>query len=138
MKKILLILSAACCLAALVACDSHTHKMASTQLKYDDEGKIIYNDDGTENTINTYYINGKKLDETQFKYFYRTFLFLQVEGVVPADTQKKEAIWQYELNVVIPVLNSSTGKYDMNEELYSGTYYLVNDTFAVFEKHAVM
>ncbi len=105
------------------------------QLKYNDEGEIIYNDDGSENTSNTYYINGKKLDETQFKYFYRTFLFLQIEGVTPADTEKKDAVWEYELEVVIPVLNNDTKQYEMKEINYTGTYYLINDTFAVFESN---
>lgn len=105
------------------------------QLKYDDEGKVIYNDDGSENTVNTYYINGKKLDETQFKYFYRTFLFLQVEGVVPENTERKETVWEYELKVVIPVQDASTGKYSMHEDTYSGAYHLINDTFAVFESN---
>ncbi len=105
------------------------------QLKYDDEGKVIYNDDGSENTVNTYFINGKQLDETQFKYFYRSFLFLQVEGVVPVDTERKESVWEYELEVVIPVLDSTTGKYEMRELTYTGAYYLINDTFAVFESN---
>lgn len=105
------------------------------QLKYNDEGEVIYNDDGTENTSNTYYINGKKLDETQFKYFYRTFLFLQIEGVTPADTEKKDSVWQYELQVVIPVLNNDTKQYEMKEITYTGNYYLINDTFAVFESN---
>lgn len=105
------------------------------QLKYDDEGEVIYNDDGTENTVNTYFINGKQLDETQFKYFYRTFLFLQIEGVVPENTERKEKVWEYELNVVIPVLNSETKVYEMHEILYTGTYYLINDTFALFESN---
>lgn len=105
------------------------------QIRYDDQGNVLYNDDGSENTTNTYYINGKKLDETQFKYFYRTFLFLQIEGVVSKDTEKKDAVWEYELNVVIPVQNKETGKNEMREMSYTGTYYLVNDSFAVLESN---
>ena len=105
------------------------------QIRYDDQGKILYNDDGSENTTNTYYINGKKLDETQFKYFYRSFLFLQIEGVVSADAEKKESIWEYELNVVIPVQNSKTGTNEMREMTYAGIYYLVIDSFAVLDSN---
>ena len=105
------------------------------QLKYDDEGNVMYNDDGSENTVNTYYINGKQLDQTQFKYFYRTFLFLQVEGVVPENTERKETVWEYELDVVIPVLDSKTNKYEMRKITYTGAYYLINDTFALFESN---
>lgn len=105
------------------------------QLKYDDEGNVMYNDDGSENTKNTYFINGKQLDETQFKYFYRTFLFLQIEGVVPENTERKEKVLEYELNVVIPVLNSETNIYEMHEISYTGAYHLINDTFALFESN---
>ncbi len=105
------------------------------QIRYDDQGKILYNDDGTENTTNTYYINDKKLDETQFKYFYRTFLFLQIEGVVSKDAEKKDAVWEYELNVVIPVKDNETGENEMREMTYAGTYYLVNDSFAVLDSN---
>lgn len=105
------------------------------QLKYDDDGKIIYNDDGTENTTNTYYINGQKLDETQFKYFYRMFMFLRIEGITDVDAPKKGEVLKYELETVIPVLNSETNEYENNDMNYVGTYYYINDNFAVYESN---
>ena len=73
------------------------------QLKYDDTGKILYNDDGSENTKNTYYINGKQLDELQFKHFYSTLLFLQIEGVVDKDTTHGESILKYDFGNSVAV-----------------------------------
>lgn len=105
------------------------------QLKYDDEGKVIYNDDGTESTLKTYYINGQKLDETQFKYFYRMFMFLRIEGMTNVDAVRNGEAMKYELEVVIPVLDSETNEYKHVEKEYVGTYHVINDTFAVYESN---
>lgn len=104
------------------------------QLKYDDTGKVLYNDDGTENTNNTYYINGKKLDELQFKHFYSTLLFLQIEGVVDKDTPKGESLLKYDFDVVIPVTDSNG--VTTNKELnYTGDYLAISQGFAVYKSN---
>ena len=37
--------------------------------------------------------------------------------------------------IVIPVQNSETGTNEMREMTYAGTYYLVNDSFAVLDSN---
>ena len=101
------------------------------KLKYDDTGKVLYNDDGTENTTNTYYINGVKMDELQFKHFYSTMLFLQVEGVIDKDAPKGESIFKYDFDVVIPITDSATGTTTNKEIKYTGDYLTVSQGFAV-------
>ena len=103
--------------------------------RFDDEGNLLYNEDGSQNTANTYYINGIKLDETQFRHFYSTFLFLQIEGVVPADTKKGDSVWSYHLDVVIPVTDNETGVTKQVEMVYSGDYLTVSDSFAVLDSN---
>ncbi len=105
------------------------------KLKYDDTGKVLYNDDGSENTTNTYYINGTKLDELQFKHFYSTLLFLQVEGVVDKDAPKGESLLKYDFDVVIPITNSETGVTTNKEMKYTGDYLLVSQGFAVHKSN---
>ncbi len=105
------------------------------QLQYDDDGKILYLEDGTENTKNTYYINGKKLDELQFKTFYSKMLFLYIEGIVPADTARGEELFSYNLKVVIPVANTETKELEYKDLTYEGTYYKVSETHAVFKNN---
>lgn len=105
------------------------------QLKYDDAGKVLLDEDGNETTINTYYINGKKLDELQFKHFYSTFLFLQIEGVVDKDAPKGKSVLKYEFDVVIPVTDSETGVTTNRQLQYIGDYRLVSDGFAVLDSN---
>lgn len=105
------------------------------QLKYDDAGNVLLDTDGNETTTNTYYINGKKLDELQFKHFYSTFLFLQIEGVVHKDAPKGESVLKYEFDVVIPVTDSETGVTTNREMKYIGDYLLVSDGFAVLDSN---
>ena len=104
------------------------------QLKYDDTGKVLYNDDGTENTTNTYYINGKKMDELQFKHFYSTLLFLQIEGVVDKDAKKGESLLKYDFDVVIPITDSK-GVTTNKELKYTGDYLAVSQGFAVHKSN---
>ncbi len=104
------------------------------KLRYGEDGKVLYNEDGSENTTNTYYINGIKLDETQFKYFYSTFLFLQIEGTVSPEQEKGESLWKYELDVVIPVTGSDGVKIN-REEKYTGDYLKVSDNYAVLDSN---
>lgn len=105
------------------------------QLQYDDTGKVLYNEDGSENTKNTYYLNGTKLDELQFKHFYSKFLFLYIEGIKPQDAELGEALCSYSLNVVIPVQDTETGKYENKEIEYAGTYYKISENYAVLDSN---
>ncbi len=114
--------------------DGKTYEITiDRKLQYDDEGKILYLEDGTENTKNTYYINGIKLDELQFKTFYSRMLFLYIEGIVPKDTPRGEEIFAYSLDVVIPVTDNETGVTENKELTYSGAYYKISETHAVLE-----
>lgn len=105
------------------------------KLQYDDAGNVLLRDDGTESTLNTYYINGKKLDELQFKTFYSKVLFLSIEGVVPNDTAKGEELFGYSLEVEIPITDQQTGKSYIKEATYEGAYYRISDTYAVFKNN---
>lgn len=100
---------------------------------YDDDGNIKLETDGTESTENTYFINGKQLDSTQFKTFYSKMLFLTVEGTTSADTEKGEELFSYTLNVSIPITDSETGEEYVKDTVYSGTYYRISDNYAVFK-----
>ena len=105
------------------------------QLQYDDAGNVLMSEDGTESTLNTYYINGKKLDEMQFKTFYSKVLFLSIEGVVSNDTEKGEELFSYSLEVEIPITDQQTGKSYIKEATYEGAYYRISDTYAVFQNN---
>jgi hypothetical protein len=105
------------------------------QLRYDDTGKVLLDADGNETTNNTYYINGKKLDELQFKHFYSTFLFLQIEGVVDKDAPKGKSVLKYDFDVVIPITDSKTGVTNNRNMKYIGDYLLVSDGFAVLDSN---
>lgn len=105
------------------------------KLRYDDDGKVVVDEDGMEVTENTYYINGKQLDELQFKTFYSKMLFLTIEGITPLDTEKGEEIFTYSLEVVIPVTSEITGVSSRKEAVYEGTYYKINDNYAVFKNN---
>jgi len=105
------------------------------QLRYDDAGNVLLDTDGVETTTNTYYINGKKLDELQFKHFYSTLLFLQIEGIVDKDAPKGESMLKYELDVEIPITDSKTGVTTNRPMQYIGNYRLVSDGFAVLESN---
>lgn len=105
------------------------------KLQYDDAGNVLLDDDGVESTLNTYYINGKKLDELQFKTFYSKVLFLSIEGVVPNDTEKGEELFSYSLEVEIPITDQQTGKSYIKQATYEGAYYKISDTYAVFKNN---
>lgn len=100
---------------------------------YDDDGNIKLEDDGTESTVNTYFINGKQLDSTQFKTFYSKMLFLTVEGTTSDSTEKGEELFSYSLNVSIPITDSQTGEEYVKDTVYTGTYYRISDNYAVFK-----
>ena len=88
-----------------------------------------------ESTLNTYYLNGKKLDELQFKTFYSKVLFLSIEGVVPNDTEKGEELFSYSFEVEIPITDQQTGKSYIKQATYEGAYYKISDTYAVFKNN---
>ncbi|MBP5661966.1 MAG: DUF4340 domain-containing protein [Clostridia bacterium] len=102
---------------------------------YDDQGKELIDTDGSVKTSNLYYINGKLLDDLQFKSFYSKVLFLSIEGLVPDDTPKGEVLFSYSLDVVIPVTDYETGAFYEKEAVYEGTYYRISDTYAVFKNN---
>lgn len=102
---------------------------------YGDDGKPLLDEDGMESTQNTYYINGKKLDDMQFKMFYSKVLFLSVEGSVSPETEKGEELFSYSLSVSIPITDATSGEKYVKDTVYSGTYYKISDTYAVFESN---
>ncbi len=116
--------------------DGETYELTIDRVqKYDDTGKPLEATEDKEATKNTYYINGKQLDELQFKTFYSKVLFLSIEGLVPNDTPKGEKLFSYSLEVVIPVTDSKTGVSYDKEAVYEGAYYKISDTYAVFKNN---
>ena len=102
---------------------------------YGDDGKPLLDEDGMESTQNTYYMNGKQLDDMQFKMFYSKVLFLSVEGSVSPQTEKGEELFSYSLSVSIPITDASTGKSYVKDTVYTGVYYKISDTYAVFKSN---
>lgn len=102
---------------------------------YGDDGKPLLDEDGMESTQNTYYINGKQLDDMQFKMFYSKVLFLSIEGSVSPETQRGEELFSYSLSVSIPITDASSGESYVKDTVYTGAYYKISDTYAVFESN---
>ena len=102
---------------------------------YGDDGKPLLDEDGMESTQNTYYMNGKQLDDMQFKMFYSKVLFLSVEGSVSPQTEKGEELFSYSLSVSIPITDASTGESYVKDTVYTGVYYKISDTYAVFKSN---
>ncbi len=116
--------------------DGETYELTIDRVQlYDDTGKPIEATSDKEATKNTYYINGKQLDELQFKTFYSKVLFLSIEGLVPNDTPKGDILFSYSLEVVIPITDSKTGVSYKKETVYEGAYYKISDTYAVFKNN---
>ncbi len=105
------------------------------EYRYDDDGNVVLDEDGVESTTNTYYINGQKIDEKQFKTFYSKVLFLTIEGITDKDTAKGEELFSYSLDVSIPITDSKTNEKYVRDDTYSGTYYKISDTYAVFKNN---
>ena len=80
-------------------------------------------------------MNGKQLDDMQFKMFYSKVLFLSVEGSVSPQTEKGEELFSYSLSVSIPITDASTGKSYVKDTVYTGVYYKISDTYAVFKSN---
>lgn len=102
---------------------------------YGDDGKPLLDEDGMESTQNTYYINGKQLDDMQFKMFYSKVLFLSIEGSVSPKTEKGEELFSYSLSVSIPITDATSGESYVKDTVYTGAYYKISDTYAVFESN---